>query len=156
MTYCNSTSNTAVVRHAHDLGYAVMLITNSPTYRFSQVLALKIWIEPAILHQQIAFIFSGFGDVRGYYTWALLSDEVSSRLINDADFMLHPSEWNEGSSLWIIDFCFPYGDLSAGIQDIRCRFRGDDISWVRRDVRLVPRKIIRSGKSGFSSEIISA
>lgn len=133
MKYRTETNNALISNHAQKLGLALILINDTVQYRLTQALSLKIWIEQAILHEQIEFLFSDFGDVRGYFTWAYITDAVASRLVSERTFTMHPSEWDEGHSLWIIDFCVPYGDVIAAVRHIRNKFLHETVNWARRN-----------------------
>ena len=64
------------------------------------------WIKPAVLHDQYLQIKNeGEVNTSGYITWAFVNDKTLQRYIQGARFVLHPSEWNEGQHLIVVDFC---------------------------------------------------
>jgi hemolysin-activating ACP:hemolysin acyltransferase len=67
------------------------------------VINLNQWIMPAILHEQIMFVFDKAGIPIGYWTWAYLTSDVEMQLRYHPNAVLHESEWNEGESLWIME-----------------------------------------------------
>lgn len=48
-------------------------------------------------------------------TWAFLADDVEVRWRSQTTGMWHLSEWNEGDTLWIVDFVALPGSLRACI-----------------------------------------
>ena len=104
---------------------------------FRDALSLNQWIMPPILHEQIMFVFDRGGIPLGYWTWAYLASDVESRLLCDHNARLHDSEWNEGDSLWIMDFVFYAGYVSDVVAFIirNAHFGHDSIN-VRRQGKL--------------------
>lgn len=132
------------------LGMAADLMSRSAPYQGYAVACLNEWIKPAILLNQILFFRNLGGVAVGYATWALLSEDVERRLINDPCVLLHLSEWNEGDRLWIMDMVVINGDVRHFIGQIYDAFassysrvkylrRGSDgavrkvFTWNRRD-----------------------
>lgn len=68
---------------------------------------------------QVKVYFSDYGECVGYVLWALLAPDVEEKLIRGDSPALHPVEWNEGTSLWIIDFLVRRGSLPYVLQDLR-------------------------------------
>lgn len=66
-------------------------------------------ISPAIRHGSLKVFFDQRGDPIAYVVWAYLSPQVEQRIFETGNFVLHISEWNEGDSLWILDFLAPFG-----------------------------------------------
>ena len=118
--------------YAEKIGFAVTLMAMSKEYRTAQVALVKPWIEQALVHNQLKILFSPYGEPHGYYSWARISSETEQRLLKDKYFALHPSEWNDGDRIWIIDFCFPRGTAKLGLNSLLSRFFGSNINWVRR------------------------
>ena len=87
-----------------NLGSAAQVLMRSAAYGQYPIACLSVWIEPAILLEQIHFFCDPNDRVIGYVTWAFLAPDVEERLIYDPDVLLHLSEWNEGDRLWIMDF----------------------------------------------------
>lgn len=84
----------------------VLLETSRRQYSLG---AIAVQVLPAIRLGQIAFCFDGRGRPVGYATWAFLTETVAMELEVDPARILHVSEWNEGSVLWIMDFVAPMG-----------------------------------------------
>lgn len=66
-------------------------------------------ILPSIKHRTIRFYFDPRGEPVGYVVWATL--ENSAPTVQDGMLKLHLSEWNEGSSFWIVDCVLPQSHL---------------------------------------------
>lgn len=128
------------------LGFACMLIFMSKRYSLFQIATLNLWIQPAIHHKQIVFLFNKDSVPMGYVTWAHLAPDSQERLLNDPDFLLHPSEWNEGGNTWIIDFCFPCGNVRESIKKIKWVLKCGGITRVHWARRYTNHSIRRVGK----------
>lgn len=87
------------------IGFAISCMLYNPNYSLYPVLAIQYWTEHAIQHRQIKFLFDTRGLPVAYVTWAYLAEDTEVRLLNDPEFRLHPSEWNENGNIWILDFC---------------------------------------------------
>ena len=153
---CNSKD---IRGHARQLGLAVMLMLQDKTYSEMQVLCLKVWTEQAILHNQIRFFFNDLGAPVGYGTWAYLSDEVEKKLMEQGDCLLHPSEWNEGDRLWILDLCSPEGHTADIVRHLKTNLfgRAREAKWIRHGksttkgrVRLFRRRLSSYALTGGS------
>jgi cytolysin-activating lysine-acyltransferase len=86
-------------------GVIAYLMARSKQYRTYSIGNLTAWIDPPIFTEQLA-VFYRWNDSEpvGYVTWALLAPDVEHRWLHDPQVLLHESEWNEGESLWIMDF----------------------------------------------------
>lgn len=109
----------ASIKPIEQTGLAAYLMFSCKNYQLYQLACLRIWIEPAIRHQQIQFFFNEYYKVVGYVTWALLAPDVEHRLSHDPNVLFHESEWNEGESLWIMDFVAPFGHAREIIRHVR-------------------------------------
>jgi hemolysin-activating ACP:hemolysin acyltransferase len=69
----------------------------------SSVSYLENQLRQAHLHEQLQLFFSEDRVLVGFVTWALLSSQTEARILRSGNPELHPSEWNEGDSLWLID-----------------------------------------------------
>ena len=119
------------------IGFATWIIMQCRRYSMLRLVDFRVWVIPAIDHQQIVFFFDDYDNPAGYVIWANLAPDAEHRLLNDSSFLLHESEWDEGSATWILDCCFPYGGLSNARQALRELFSQQGISsvnWVRRNV----------------------
>jgi cytolysin-activating lysine-acyltransferase len=121
-------------RFEEEIGLAAYLMCQSREYRLFRIACLSIWIEPAIRHRQIMFVFDGERRRIGYFTWALLADDVRRRMGEDASALLHESEWDEGNCLWIMDFVAPMGHARGIIQRMRAELflEHEHVYWLRR------------------------
>ncbi|MGL5600498.1 MAG: toxin-activating lysine-acyltransferase [Silvania sp.] len=88
------------------IGALLELCARIPDCAGIDICSFLHWVKPAVLHHQYLFLWRE-GDVQpyGYISWAWVNKETLRRYINDERFILHPSEWNEGDNLVIIDFC---------------------------------------------------
>lgn len=131
-----SCRNTSELHRAELIGFACLLIFLSKRYSLFQIITIRIWLIPAIDHKQILFLFNKIGVPLGYLTWAHLAPDSEQRLLEDSNYLLHTSEWNEGGRTWIIDCCFPSGDLPKAIKHIKKHLRKINIHkvfWARQN-----------------------
>lgn len=101
------------------LGSVARVLLETPRRQFS-LGAIAVQVLPAIQLGQIAFCFDGRARPVGYATWAFLTERVAMELEADPTRVLHVSEWNEGSVLWIMDFVAPMGhalELARTVRD---------------------------------------
>lgn len=132
-TFCGSD---AVLDKAKQLGFACLITSMCRKYSSFSMTTLKYWICPAIDHRQILFLFDKTSTPLGYVTWAHLAADSEERLLKCQNFVIHPSEWNEGGRTWIVDFCFPCGGVYEALKIIKkhlWRQGVDKIFWVRRN-----------------------
>ena len=95
----------------HRIGLAAATMMRSSEYCQYPTACLALWIEPAVLLNQIYFFYDLGGNLMGYMTWAMLAEDTECRLLNDPDVLFHFSEWNEGERLWIMDFVLIDGNV---------------------------------------------
>jgi cytolysin-activating lysine-acyltransferase len=100
------------------MGLAAVAMMKSSKYCEYPVACLAVWIEPAVLLNQIHFFFDIGGNLIGYMTWALLAEDTELKLIHDPDVLFHLSEWNEGERLWIMDFVLLDGKLRHVLKEV--------------------------------------
>ncbi|WP_380180757.1 toxin-activating lysine-acyltransferase [Kalamiella sp. sgz302252] len=100
-------------------GFAVSCMLYNREYSLYPVLTLQYWTEYAIQHRQIKFLFDMRGRPLAYVTWAYLAADTEQRLLGDADFRLHLSEWDEDGRIWILDFCCKPGFGAQAIKKLR-------------------------------------
>lgn len=125
---CNATTNNKALQ----LGYACMIMFMCKRSAAFQMRTLDFWLVPAIDHQQIIFLFDSTAQPIGYVIWAHLSEETEQRMLTEENFLLHPSEWNEGGRTWIIDFCFPKQKISLKtLKKIAKGICSEKIYWTR-------------------------
>lgn len=89
---------------AQALGEMVYLMTRNATYGRYPVVAIRLFLEPAVLLNQYRIFYDGQCQPVGYVTWAHLSPDVHQRLAANPDYVLKLSEWTEGPHLWVRDF----------------------------------------------------
>ncbi|WP_150635951.1 toxin-activating lysine-acyltransferase [Pseudomonas fluorescens] len=136
--------NAYVNDKARLLGFSCSIMSMSRRHSLFQIASLKFWISPAIDHKQIAFFFDGTFTPVGFITWAYLARDVEERLLKDPEFLLHPSEWNEGGKTWIIDFAFTRVPVVDAVRNIKHALRAEGvetINWARRNEDYTVRKI---------------
>lgn len=142
-TECNSD---AIMGRAKTAGFACLIAMQSKVYFAFRLVDFKAWLMPAVDHKQIMLFFDYFGDPKGYIIWANLAPDSELRVLNDPGFILHESEWDEGNSTWILDCCFPFGDLAHAIPEIRRVFKEQEIeqiTWARRNENYSIKKIVK-------------
>jgi len=105
-------------RRAEQMGLVVELMTRFPNYRSYPLVTLSMWVQPAIEHKQIRFLFDRTGVPLAYWTWAYLAPDVEARWISDPKVIFHDSEWNEGNNLWILNFVAQRGYIRSVISHI--------------------------------------
>lgn len=108
-----------IERKTEQLGMATTLISETRSYLQLPIAALKLWLMPAIHHGQICFAFAANGRPIAYWTWAVVCPETELMLLNDRNHILHISEWNDGTNLWIMDFVAPHGRVAEIARVIR-------------------------------------
>lgn len=87
------------------LGFAVSCMLMNKNYSLYHIKTLQLWTQEAINQNQFKILFDHQEHPLGYITWAYLREDTRARFINDPDFLLHSSEWSEGGTLCILDFC---------------------------------------------------
>jgi cytolysin-activating lysine-acyltransferase len=106
------------------MGMVAATMTRSSEYCQYPIACLAVWIEPAVLLDQIHFFRDRGDNVVGYMTWALLAEDTEQRLLHDPEVIFHLSEWNEGDRLWIMDFVLLGGRLRAVLKEAGQLFPG--------------------------------
>lgn len=121
------------------IGFAVSCMLHNRNYSLYPVLSIQLWTEFAIQHNQIKFLFDTRGFPLAYATWAYLETDTEERLLSDPEFRLHPSEWNEGGRIWILDFCCKPGFGRKAIERfVQLHPWGDEeIRWLSRKKRIM-------------------
>lgn len=107
------------------LGLVAELLFRTAGRQMFRVHWIRQWIEPAVMHRQISFAFDETGRALAYWTWAFLAEDVESRLYRKSPLLLHESEWNEGSRLWIMDFVAPFGFVADLVGHLRASLLKD-------------------------------
>lgn len=66
------------------------------------------WMMPAINHEQIRVYLGEVDSLpTGYLMWAWFSDKTLDDYLTNPRFVPHPSQWNEGFNLVMLDICLP-------------------------------------------------
>ncbi|WP_186020898.1 toxin-activating lysine-acyltransferase [Burkholderia gladioli] len=114
------------------LGCLAHLMSIRPVHRQQKLYSLALWATHAIAHDNVEIFFRN-GEPVGYLIWALLTPETLSKLLDQA-YVLHPSEWNEGELLCILDLMLPRGSMTSHVDAIKSRLApaSDHIVWVRK------------------------
>ena len=142
----------AAAETAQMYGYACLLMSVAAGHRERTVTNLRSLLEPAIAHGQLKLYFNDNGNPVAYVAWALLDGQVEDRVLSEGRLDLHHSEWNEGQSLWIVDFVAPFGHLRHVLADLRdnvFRERAQLRYCRRRNGAVVHRCISRSMRASF-------
>ncbi len=117
------------------LGHAIRILWMSPLRGLDIASACRrIW--PAIVLDQIEFLYDSRGIPVAFATWAFVNDTTAGFLGSADSFHLHMSEWNEGLNLWFIDLVAPNGqarNLISKIKDTKFPTRRQ-FSYARRRV----------------------
>lgn len=106
-------------RRAETLACVCDLARGSPLHAQMPVGSLIGMLDSPMDLKQVKAYFNDYGDSMGYVVWALLAPDVERRFLAGKDFSLHWTEWNEGTSLWIIDFVVQRGSLAYVLRDLR-------------------------------------
>lgn len=105
------------------VGEVCALAANSVQHRSQAVGGLISSLKAPILLSQIRLFHNNFGQCLGYVVWANLSPRVERRLLSDPTYVLKEFEWNEGGSLWIMDFLVATGAVKEVLAEMRdCLF----------------------------------
>jgi cytolysin-activating lysine-acyltransferase len=111
------------------------------------------WVQQAIVYDQIHIFFTEDDTPIGFIAWAFLAPDVQQRLVENPSTLLHPSEWTEGTSPWIID-CVALPGFYKNIFTLTAQTvfkEHSQINYVRR--RLNSQKVmLRSIKNKFYKE----
>ncbi|MCV3275096.1 toxin-activating lysine-acyltransferase [Aeromonas hydrophila] len=91
-----------------------------------------IW--PAIHHRQIIVFLDRDTVPYAFAIWCKLSEDTTIRYINNPDFELHISEWNEGENFWIHDFYSRPSKLLSTVRFLKNKFlknADDNIGFIK-------------------------
>jgi hemolysin-activating ACP:hemolysin acyltransferase len=112
---------------ATKIGCVAMLMSMSRVHRGYPMSYLLKTVYPALAEDNIKFFFNEDGKAVGYVMWALLSRATEERLLASRRFGLHPSEWNEGDSAWIIDFAAMPGYAKYILRNLKATVFGSQV-----------------------------
>lgn len=121
-------------RFVKEIGYAAICMMGSRRYQAYRFASMAAWTRQPIEQRQIRFFADQYNEVAGYVTWAHLTAEVARKFLSEKNYILHPSEWNEGDLVWIMDICANQLDFRAMAADILEMFEGktDYLHWESR------------------------
>jgi hemolysin-activating ACP:hemolysin acyltransferase len=74
--------------------------------------------------------------------WAWVNDETLNRYFTETKFFLHPSEWNEGNYLIVVDFCCLFNSrkvISSLLKDSKIT-QGNRVHYCVRNEKGIPVK----------------
>jgi hemolysin-activating ACP:hemolysin acyltransferase len=107
-------------RRAGDVGVALDALTRVPSYLDYRVGDIIPTIRMSTSLGQIKIYTDKNHQPCGVLTWMWLSDWTINRITRGASIAeLHPSEWNEGTSLCFRDICISKEASCAMLSDIR-------------------------------------
>lgn len=136
------------------IGFAVSCMLHNRNYSLYPVLTIQYWTEYAIQYNQIKFLFDSRGFPLAYITWAYLEADTEARLLNDPEFRLHPSEWDEDGRIWILDFCCVPGFGRKAIERLfQLRPWGEgEVRWLSRRKKIMTFRPMRRHKMPMAPE----
>lgn len=145
------------LQRAQTIGFICDLARGSPLHGQMGLGALMGMLDSAIQLEQVKIYFSDYGECMGYVVWALLAPDVERRFLGGKDLSLHITEWNEGASLWIIDFLVPRGSLHYVLRDLRdCLFKDyDTVTYFRfKNGKRIAKQLSRQDGGSFFAQPI--
>jgi hemolysin-activating ACP:hemolysin acyltransferase len=108
-------------KFASDIGFVAYLMARSRSHRQLTIEYFNLIVMPALSVGQLKVYFDDAGDPVGYVIWATVANDVEQRFLRSREPRLHASEWNEGESLWILDFSVISGQ--GHIKHVLCQMR---------------------------------
>jgi len=129
------------------LGCALDVASQCPRYREASFGEVSNMISCAIMNQQMKCYFNTMGRPVGLLLWAWVTEDVLTRLTNEATFppSLHQSEWQEGKIPFVVDLVsLPHTyTFKAMVADAKNFFRSERrlawINWQTRRLRSLQR-----------------
>lgn len=116
--YSNSDPNKDAA--AAQLGYVLRLLGKAASHRQRALGPLLAMATHANAQGNSKLYFNAEGQVVGYVAWAFLAVPTERRILATAGaIVLDPTEWNDGHTAWIIDFCALPGHLKPILKDMR-------------------------------------
>lgn len=115
-----------------EFGCAVALLAAGKDYPGYSATRLTL-LEEALKHRQLRLTFDPDSLPESYVAWAFLSREVEQRVLKNSAFQLHPSEWDEGECLWIVDLVAPEGRVASVLSELAgvLGVSRSDMAWLR-------------------------
>lgn len=140
------------IERARTLGFICGLARNSHRHAQMPLGSLLGMLDSAILVGQFKLYFNHYGECMGYVVWAFLAPDVENRMLKGKGTTLNLEEWNQGASLWVIDFLVPHGSLPYVLRDMRDNlFKDHDtVTYFRfKNGRRIAKQISRSAGGSF-------
>lgn len=110
--------------YREQLGIAAHLWAAHASYGMLPMYRLNVYVIPALVHRQIGFVFDEYNNPVAYVVWGFIAPDVEPKIM--AGLPIHPSEWNEGGRLWIVDFVAPFGNVREIVAFLRAtQFRDE-------------------------------
>lgn len=104
------------------LGALTQIMAASKAHQTRDIAYFRHVINPLLAHDQIAILYNARKEAVAYYCWAFLAPDVEKRVVSTGQWNLHISEWNEGTSLWLVDLAAPFGHISMVVRNMKERF----------------------------------
>lgn len=101
------------------IGFAMRLYSIHPQRREWNVSRLGNQVMAAVYHEKIRVFYNRYGVPVGLVIWAFPSQSVQDVLLNEPNYVLHESEWDENGSLYIVDFIYLPGYLFSILNELR-------------------------------------
>jgi hemolysin-activating ACP:hemolysin acyltransferase len=101
-----------------NLGRAIRILS-SCKYRQSKLSELTPYLWPAILLDQIRFLYNSKGTPVAFITWAYLTNDVIDIITSNPSYIPDISEWNEGDQFFIINITAPFRNVRAMVRKMR-------------------------------------
>lgn len=140
--------------HIH-LGWCVQVILMTDL-RYLRIASIEPQLIPAITLKQIKFNLNERGIPTSFITWAYVSESTLQKLRHNPDYLLHFSEWNEGTNVLIMDIVAPFGDLKRLLLEFSLDMK-NDFDYVfyrlknnRHLIKSTP--LLRKNRSGVNRE----
>jgi hemolysin-activating ACP:hemolysin acyltransferase/GT2 family glycosyltransferase len=140
------------IERARILGFICGMARNNQHHAKIPLGNLLGILDSAIRVGQFKLYFNHYGEYMGYVMWAFLAPDVERQMLKGKDTSLHLEEWNQGTSLWVIDFLVPRGSLPYVLRDMRDNlFKDNDtITYFRfKNGRRIAKQLSRSAGGSF-------
>ena len=107
-------------------GDVAWLWTHSDLHSEWNVGSLRQWVMPAIDRCQIKIYYNPKGTPCAYVSWAWFSAQVEAAYMMNPR-TLHPTRWQSGNRLWLIDMVAPFGDIDMLAHDLKYNLFPDKV-----------------------------
>lgn len=134
------------------LGYVASVLAHHRKHAQTPLAVALRMAEVAIALDQIKIYFRIDGKPIAFVSWALLGEDVERRIFRTKSMALHISEWNEGESLWIVNFA----SSPEWVPQILCDLRDGEFRkhararYIRvKDNQVLIRELVRRSSASF-------